>query len=201
MRISDCRSDVCSSDLVETVYFGGGTPSLLSAMELNRLLDTLGAVHPVASNCEITLEANPDDLDPVNIAGLRKTAVNRLSIGVQSFFDEDLQWMNRVHTGAEALDSIRRVQDAGFENLTADLIYGFPLLSDEKWLQNIHTFAGLDIPHLSCYNLTVEEGTALSTFIRAGRQPPPSGEQGARQFRLLMNAMEEAGFQIGRAHV
>src|SRR3546814_7862823 len=102
--------------------------------------------------------------------------------------------MNRVHTGAEALDSIRRVQDAGFENLTADLIYGFPLLSDEKWLQNIHTFAGLDIPHLSCYNLTVEEGTALSTFIRAGRQPPPSGEQGARQFRLLMNAMEEAGF-------
>src|SRR3546814_20506635 len=137
MRISDCRSDVCSSDLVETVYFGGGTPSLLSAMELNRLLDTLGAVHPVASNCEITLEANPDDLDPVNIAGLRKTAVNRLSIGVQSFFDEDLQWMNRVHTGAEALDSIRRVQDAGFENLTADLIYGFPLLSDEKWLQQI----------------------------------------------------------------
>src|SRR3546814_17825886 len=92
--------------------------------------------------------------------------------------------MNRVHTGAEALDSIRRVQDAGFENLTADLIYGFPLLSDEKWLQNIHTFAGLDIPHLSCYNLTVEEGTALSTFIRAGRQPPPSGEQGARQFQI-----------------
>src|SRR3546814_16806932 len=99
MRISDCRSDVCSSDLVETVYFGGGTPSLLSAMELNRLLDTLGAVHPVASNCEITLEANPDDLDPVNIAGLRKTAVNRLSIGVQSFFDDDLQWLNCVNTG------------------------------------------------------------------------------------------------------
>ncbi|HEY9561853.1 MAG TPA: radical SAM protein, partial [Anseongella sp.] len=94
------RNDFLDGAEVETVYFGGGTPSLLSAMELNRLLDTLGAVHPVASNCEITLEANPDDLDPVNIAGLRKTAVNRLSIGVQSFFDEDLQWMNRVHTGA-----------------------------------------------------------------------------------------------------
>lgn len=188
------RKDYLEGAVVDTIYFGGGTPSLLSAEELDLLLGAVEKAHPVASGCEITLEANPDDLDPGKVAELRKTAVNRLSIGVQSFFDEDLQWMNRAHTGAEALESVKRVQDAGFENLTADLIYGFPLLSDRKWEQNIATFAGLAIPHLSCYNLTVEEGTALSTFIRSGKQQKLSGEQGARQFRKLMDVMDEKGF-------
>lgn len=188
------RKEYLNGAPVDTIYFGGGTPSLLSRKELNLLLEAIQKVHPVVPGCEITLEANPDDLDRAKVRDLRKTGVNRLSIGVQSFFDEDLQWMNRAHTGAEALESVKRVQDAGFENLTADLIYGFPLLTDQKWLQNISTFTRLGIPHLSCYNLTVEEGTALAAFIRSGKQQKPSDEQGARQFRILMDAMEEAGF-------
>ncbi|HYH56563.1 MAG TPA: radical SAM protein, partial [Anseongella sp.] len=164
---------------VTSVYLGGGTPSLLGEEELNALLDTVQKYHRLSHDCEITMEANPDDLDSLKVAVLRQTPVNRLSIGVQSFFDEDLKWMNRAHDSRQAIGSIKRVQDAGYENLTADLIYGYPLLTDQKWLGNIHTFFGLGIPHLSCYNLTAEPGTALSAFIAKGKTEAPGEEQGA----------------------
>ncbi|QEC54127.1 radical SAM family heme chaperone HemW [Anseongella ginsenosidimutans] len=188
------RRDYLGGEELATIYIGGGTPSLLSPAELSALLETIGKFHPLAPSCEITLEANPDDLETANLAELRKTGINRLSIGVQSFFDEDLRWMNRAHTAAGALESIRRARNAGFDNLTADLIYGFPLLSDLKWLENIRTAIDLGIEHLSCYNLTVEEGTALSSFIKKGQEQNPSGEQGARQFELLMDETARNGF-------
>lgn len=188
------RQDYLGGAEVTTVYLGGGTPSLLHEDELNGLMDVIGKHYRLSPDCEITLEANPDDLDREKVAELRRTALNRLSIGIQSFFDEDLKWMNRAHNASQALDSIRRVQDAGYENLTADLIYGYGMLTDRKWLHNIHAFLKLGIPHLSCYNLTVEPGTALSSFIARGWEEAPEDDQGAVQFELLMSEMEKEGF-------
>ena len=180
---------------VETIYFGGGTPSLLSADELNYLLNVIINSHRVSAVAEITLEANPDDLDRSKIAAYRQTDINRFSIGVQSFFDEDLQWMNRVHRGAEAEAAVKRVQDAGFENITADLIYGYPLLTDEKWKYNLDKIFELGVPHLSSYSMTVEPRTALASFINKKQQQPMSDDQSARQFIALMDAMQAHGFE------
>lgn len=126
------RKDYLDTEKIETIYFGGGTPSLMSADELQILISQITDQFEVSSNAEITLEANPDDLNPQYVRGIKNTLINRFSIGVQSFFEEDLKWMNRAHTASEAQSAIKRVQDAGFENITADLIYGFPLLSNEK---------------------------------------------------------------------
>src|SRR5690554_1841815 len=131
------RKDYLANQTIESIYFGGGTPSLLSETEISTLIDAVGNYYPINSDVEITLEANPDDLNSAKVADFRKTAINRFSIGIQSFFEEDLKWMNRAHNALEAESAIKRVQDAGFENITADLIYGFPLLSDDKWTSNI----------------------------------------------------------------
>src|SRR5690606_10638709 len=189
------RRDYLPGAEVTSVCLGGGTASLLDASQLRALLDTVCTYHVLSSDCEITLEANPDDLGPAELALLRETPINRLSIGIQSFFDEDLKWMNRAHTGKEAYQAVRDALETGFGNLTVDLIYGFPLLTDEKWLSNLRTVSELGINHLSCYNLTVEEGTALWSFIRKGRERPLSSAWGARQFDLLMDQMERLGFQ------
>ncbi len=180
---------------VETIYLGGGTPSVLDAGEIQALLDTIIAVFPVPAGAEITLEANPDDLNARKVRELRNTSVNRFSIGTQSFFDEDLKWMNRAHTAGEAEDSIKRVQDAGFENITIDLIYGYPLLSDLKWNSNIGKAIGLAVPHISSYSLTVEQGTALEHAIRKGKQSAVSDGQSADQFLILMDQLGQAGFE------
>ncbi len=180
---------------IETIYFGGGTPSLLNGEEISLLINTIGDLHSVSSNAEITLEANPDDLNPQKIKELRQTAVNRFSIGIQSFFDDDLAWMNRVHRSTEAEASVKRAQDAGFENITADLIYGYPLLTDQKWKFNIEKLLELHIPHLSAYSMTVEPRTALAAFIKKKKQSPMSDEQSAGQFMQLMETMEQHGFE------
>ena len=138
-----------SNQPVETIYFGGGTPSVLGAAEIQALLDKITNTFNVSQGAEITLEANPDDLHSQKVKELRNTPINRFSIGTQSFFDEDLIWMNRAHTAGEAEDSIKRVQDAGFENITIDLIYGFPLLTDETWKRNIETAVAMEVPHIS----------------------------------------------------
>ncbi len=180
---------------IETIYFGGGTPSILKAEEIGLLIDEITKFHSVSSDAEITLEANPDDLGPQKVKELKLTPVNRFSIGVQSFFEEDLRWMNRAHSAAEAEGSIKRVQDAGFENITLDLIYGYPLLTDEKWEANIQTAVGFNIPHISSYAITVEDKTALASFIRKGKQQPISEEQSAAQFMQLMDNLQAAGFE------
>ena len=189
------RRDYLGQSPVETIYFGGGTPSVLEASEIRSLLDAITSLFQVSSAAEITLEANPDDLNADKVKALRDTPVNRFSIGTQSFFDEDLAWMNRAHTAGEAEDSIKRVQDAGFENITIDLIYGYPLLSDSKWKSNIGKAVDLQVPHISSYSLTVEQGTALDSFIRKGKQSPVSDAQSADQFLILMEQLEAAGFE------
>ena len=179
---------------VETIYFGGGTPSLLEADELTRILDAISGQFNLATDLEITLEANPDDLTIQKVKNFKETPINRFSIGVQSFFDEDLMWMNRSHSASEAESAIKRVQDAGFENITADLIYGYPLLSDEKWSTNIRQMLELHIPHISCYSMTIEPGTALAHFTKQGKSKPINEQQSAAQFIELMAKLQEAGY-------
>ena len=191
----DLRKKYLAGETIETIYFGGGTPSLLSADELQILIGAITDLYEVSPTAEITLEANPDDLNPQKVREFRQTLVNRFSIGIQSFFEEDLKWMNRAHTAPEAQSSIKRVQDAGFENITADLIYGYPLLSKPKWEHNIQQLIELHIPHISSYSMTVEPATALSSFIKKGEQKPMDEGQSSAQFLILMEQLTEAGFE------
>ncbi|MDB5086946.1 MAG: coproporphyrinogen oxidase [Mucilaginibacter sp.] len=184
-----------ANDTIETIYFGGGTPSLLSANELNLLIGTITSLHTVSADAEITIEANPDDLDKTKLQALRQTDINRFSIGIQSFFDDDLEWMNRVHRAGEAEASVKRAQDTGFENITVDLIYGYPLLNDTKWKHNLDKVFELDIPHVSSYSMTVEPQTALASFIKKKKQAAMDDQQSAEQFILLMDAMQTHGFE------
>ncbi|WP_316793189.1 radical SAM family heme chaperone HemW [Pedobacter frigoris] len=183
------------SDQVGTIYFGGGTPSVLPQKHFEKIFDTITQNFSVKSGAEITIEANPDDLDAKKIAELRQLPVNRFSIGIQSFFDEDLRWMNRAHNAGEAETCIKRSQDAGFENLSLDLIYGYPLLNDNKWLSNINKAVEFQTPHISAYSLTVEPRTALATAIKKGQQPPVNDEQSAAQFTILTEKLSASGFE------
>ena len=183
------------TEQVGSIYFGGGTPSVLPSPLLNRIFDTLTQHFSIAADAEITMETNPDDLNAKKIAELRHMPVNRFSIGTQSFFDEDLRWMNRAHNSAEAENSIKRSQDAGFENLSIDLIYGYPLLTNIKFLENINKAVDLQIPHISGYSLTVEPKTALASLIKKGKQIPLNDDQSAEQFQLLIEKLLAAGFE------
>jgi oxygen-independent coproporphyrinogen-3 oxidase len=179
---------------ITSIYFGGGTPSLLSGDEVKRLLELCASLYNVDGLIEVTLEANPDDLSLEKLRALKEAGVNRLSIGVQSFFAEDLIWMNRAHGAGEAEEAIQRAQEVGITNITADLIYGYPLLTDEKWAQNISTMLELGVPHISAYSMTVEPKTALGTWVKKGVQMPMDEDQSARQFEQLMARLSEAGF-------
>ncbi|WP_079718128.1 radical SAM family heme chaperone HemW [Parapedobacter luteus] len=179
---------------VESIYFGGGTPSLLDADDIRQLIDGVAAHFPVRFDAEITLEANPDDLSNDKLHALKDSPVNRFSIGIQSFFEEDLRWMNRAHTADDAQAAIRRVQDVGYTNVTADLIYGYPLLTTGKWEYNIGKLLEFGVPHISAYSMTVEPQTALAAFIRKGRQPAMDEKQSAAQFEYLMDALHIAGY-------
>ena len=179
----------------ESVYFGGGTPSLLAPAHVGALLGAAAAARPIASGAEVTLEANPDDLTAETLAAFAKTPVNRLSIGVQSFRDADLRYMRRAHDARQAVASLARARDAGFADLTIDLIYGTPGLTDEAWLTNLRRAVDAGVPHLSAYALTVEPRTALAHDIRAGRSPPVDEEQAARQMDLLIDTLAAAGYE------
>lgn len=183
------------NEKIETIYFGGGTPSLLSIDEINRITDTIHQHFSVAENIEVTLETNPDDLSAQHIKNLKQTIINRFSIGIQSFFDEDLKWMNRAHKSSQAEFAVKASQDAGFENITADLIYGYPILSDKKWNHNIQRLIDFKIPHISCYSMTVEPQTALASFINKGNQKPMDEAQSARQFLQLIKKLTSNGFE------
>lgn len=189
------RKDFLGSQPVETIYFGGGTPSVLTTAEIQRLLNDITQIYAVANDAEITLEANPDDLNTGKVRELRGSPINRFSIGIQSFFDEDLVWMNRPHNATEAEAAVKRVQDAGFENITMDLIYGYPLLTDQKWKTNIQKALLLEVPHISSYSITVEPKTALASFIKTGKQVHMDEAQSAAQFVLLMNMLGKTGFE------
>jgi oxygen-independent coproporphyrinogen-3 oxidase len=180
---------------LETLYFGGGTPSLLGGEELQRLTGQLTAAFPFAGEAEVTLEANPDDLGAAKVRELVRAGVNRLSIGVQSFFDEDLRFMNRLHNAAQAEAAVKRAQDAGITNISIDLMYGIPGLTPERWRENLSKAFALQVPHLSCYALTVEERTALSHMIRTGKMVAPDEAAAAVHFRALRAAAAQQGFE------
>ncbi|HMQ60464.1 MAG TPA: radical SAM family heme chaperone HemW [Flavilitoribacter sp.] len=188
------RSEELGSIAFSTVYLGGGTPSLLTPGELEMLFSGVFRHFKIEEDAEITLEANPDDLTPEYLMALAQSPVNRLSIGVQSFFEEDLRWMNRAHSGREARACIETAQKAGFDNITVDLIYGSPTTTGERWAANIDTLLEYGIPHLSCYALTVEPKTALAHFVEKGKTIPPDEHQGVAQYEYLMTRMQQEGY-------
>jgi oxygen-independent coproporphyrinogen-3 oxidase len=180
---------------VETIYWGGGTPSLLSADELLRLWDQLQLNFPDQALTEVTLEANPDDLNPAFLQALKNTPVNRLSIGIQSFQDQDLKYMNRAHNAQQADYAVKLAQDKGFDNISIDLIYGTPTMSHTQWKDNLQQAVALGVPHISSYALTVEPATALAHAIKKGTTKAPADQESAYQFEQLMDALDEAGYE------
>lgn len=179
---------------IQTIYFGGGTPSLLNSEELNLIFKTIFANYQVSKKAEITLEANPDDLSEEVLKMLDFSPVNRLSIGVQSFFEEDLKLMNRAHNSEEALRSLQLAKQY-FDNISIDLIYGIPGQSNGQWIENLETALKLDIPHISSYALTIEPKTALEKFIEKGKVKPVDDEQYREQFDILVNTLTGNGFE------
>jgi oxygen-independent coproporphyrinogen III oxidase len=189
------QKDYLGKATIQTIYFGGGTPSLLSTVQINSIISQLHRYFLIASTAEITLEANPDDINPNNLQAWVAAGINRLSMGVQSFINEDLVWMNRAHTAEQAKHSIVLAQKAGIENISIDLIYGTPTLSDAQWESNVSTAMSMGIPHLSCYALTVEPHTALEKMIALHKKEPISSDKQAHQFLLLADWLTTAGYQ------
>ncbi len=180
--------------VIRTVYWGGGTPSLLSAAELMHIWDSMEKTFPDQDLQEVTFEANPDNLSPAYLKELARTPVNRLSIGIQSFREEDLRYMNRAHNAQEADYAVKAAQDAGFENISIDLIYGTPTLNDQQWKANILHALTLQVPHISSYALTVEPRTALAHAIEKGTSAEPDNAQAAAQFEILMETLATGGY-------
>lgn len=195
LREIELRQDYLNGAALRSIYFGGGTPSLLNEAELDVIFDQIFGFFEVEADAEITLEANPDDLTREKLQALRQTPINRLSIGIQSFAEEDLRFMNRAHNALEAQTCIANALEMGFENLTVDLIYGSPTTSDAQWETNIQTVINYNIPHISCYALTVEPKTALDHFVKTGKSPAMDEEQAARQFEMLMQMLRANGYE------
>ena len=180
-------------ELVETIYFGGGTPSVLELDEINFLINTVYDNYSVSQTPEITLEANPDDLSEARIITLSQSKINRLSIGIQSFFEDDLQMMHRAHNSAEAKKCLEEATKY-FDNISIDLIYGIPGMSNEKWIQNIEMALAYKVPHISSYALTVEPKTALHSFIQKQLIPQPDEEVAQEHFQILVEKLTENDF-------
>ena len=189
------RKDYLNGETVQTIYLGGGTPSLLNETDLQKLFDEIHILFSVSSDVEVTLEANPDDLNQEYLQMLRRTPVNRLSVGLQSFHEDDLKLMNRAHNATEALTCIKLAQDAGLPDISIDLIYGMPNSSAERWGSNLATALDLNVPHLSAYALTVEPGTALFHQVEKGLVKPASDDEAAAQFQQLRQVSREAGME------
>ena len=189
----EIRKSEFHDEIVETIYFGGGTPSILQIADLRFLIDEVYKNYKVVENPEITVEANPDDLTETRIIELSKNKVNRLSIGIQSFFEDDLKMMNRAHNVEEAKKCLE-IATQYFDNISIDLIYGIPEMSNEKWLQNIETALSFGVPHISSYALTVEPKTALHSFIQKGIIPQPDDEVAQEHFHILVDRLSENGF-------
>ena len=195
LREMEMRKSYLDGETVNTIYFGGGTPSMLTTDEINRIVKKADVLFNLSSDLEITLEANPDDINNNKANDLKNfTSVSRFSIGVQSFFDDDLQYLDRVHTALEARQAIELIQKAGFQNLTIDLIYGIPGLTLDKWHKNLDIFFKYNIPHLSAYSLTVEPKTALQHQINKQKRAEVDDELSIRHFEILQKHIKENGF-------
>ncbi|TAL56830.1 MAG: radical SAM family heme chaperone HemW [Bacteroidetes bacterium] len=179
---------------INTIYFGGGTPSILSQDEILGIFEKISTHFSIGKDAEITMEANPDDLSKEKLAELAETPVNRLSIGVQSFREEDLKFLNRAHSSKEAVECVGNAKKAGFKNITIDLIYGIQTLTNDQWKRNIELALELDVPHISCYSLTVEPKTAFSSFIQKGKIRNVDSQKSAQHFERLMEEMSKNNF-------
>jgi len=190
----ELQKDYLGTKKINTIYLGGGTPSLLNQNELMQVFDTIDKHFEIAKDAEITLEANPDDLTKNKIKELKNTPINRFSIGIQSFYDEDLKLMNRAHNSQEAISAVKGAQDAGFENITIDLIYGIPNLTENRWRNNLQNAFLLDVKHISAYCLTVEPKTVLAHQVKTKQIKNVDEQQSSEQFEIMLDAMKQQGF-------
>jgi len=188
-------NDRSETEIIETIYFGGGTPSLFTNNDIKNLLDAIRNNYSISDEAEITIEANPDDISDDKLLAWKKAGINRLSIGIQSFKEKDLEWMNRVHNTTQSFESITLIKKTGFNNISVDLIYGTPGLTDEEWKMNVEQVVHSNIPHIACYALTVEPNTALQKMISLKKKVDIDMDQQARQFLLLMKWLNEAGYE------
>lgn len=191
----EIRKTELHGSLIETVYFGGGTPSLLTKEELASIMSTIRNHFQLADNPEITFEVNPDDGTAENLADWKELGINRLSIGLQSFQETDLAWMNRSHSTQQGELAVRLAQEIGFNNISIDLIYGLPELSNEQWVAHLHHALKLNVQHISSYCLTIEAKTALNHFVETGKLSRPTEDQQSEQFDLLVSTLAHEGFE------
>jgi putative oxygen-independent coproporphyrinogen III oxidase len=195
IREMQLQKDYLTGAPLETIYFGGGTPSLLVAEDIARMIAAAGKIFPVTEHMEITLEANPENISTSYIAQLLDAGINRISIGVQSFHDDDLKYLSRIHTAAAALAAVEMLIDSRSPEITADLIYGIPSLTDEQWEKNLEMLTQRGTPHISAYALTVEERTPLHHYIKKGSLLLPDETQAVRQYEILMDHLEGRGYE------
>jgi oxygen-independent coproporphyrinogen-3 oxidase len=195
MRETKARAAYLEGETVETIYFGGGTPSLLPTDDINRILDAVYTYYPVSNDVEITLEANPDDLTYLKILELARSPVNRLSIGIQSFRNQDLTWMNRAHNASQADFAVKCAQDRGFNNITIDLIYSIPGMSDRDWLENIRKAVDLNVQHISAYSLTIEPKTVFGHQWAKQELHAVDDAVSSGHFLTLVHELTRSGFQ------
>ena len=188
------RRDYLASRELHSIYFGGGTPSLLEESQLRELMAALQEIYKWKQEAEITLEANPDDISITALRAWRSVGINRLSIGLQSFNEEELRWMNRAHNARQSLDSVRLAQDEGFDNISVDLIYGSRFQDLWQWEQTLRKVTALGVPHISAYNLTIEKHTALGVARARGDEPAVDEELSSRQFEMMTDILSDAGF-------
>lgn len=188
-------SIISKDEKIETIYFGGGTPSLLSEVEIQELLSAIKCNYCVNEGAEVTLETNPDDITTEKLKEWKHAGINRLSIGIQSFIERDLEWMNRAHNASQALDCIHLAREAGFNNFSIDLIFGIPGLSNEEWKENVQKVIDLNVPHIACYALTVEPKTALQKMILLKKKENIDNDDQAFQYAVLMQMMHGAGYE------
>jgi len=194
-EIENDISVISPGEIIETIYFGGGTPSLLLKDEIISIIDSIKQNYCVADDTEITLEANPDDISLEKLYGWKKAGINRLSIGIQSFIDRDLKWMNRAHNAKQALACIMLARKAGFQNFSTDLIFGTPGLTNDEWKENVQKVIQLDVPHIACYALTVEPKTALQKMIDLKKKKNIDSDMQAAQYSALMKTMSGVGYE------
>lgn len=189
------RSEVWKNEQFETIYFGGGTPSVLTVEQLQILIEQVKMNYLVSDQVEITLECNPDDCSSENLTAWKKLGVNRLSIGIQSFNDEQLLWMNRSHSASDSRRAVQNAKQVGFDELSLDLMYGLPNMTLEEWKNQLLQIIALNPEHISAYCLTVEQRTALSKWVKEGKLVVSSNEQQSEQFELLVSTLKQAGYE------
>lgn len=190
----DLRKDYAKNEVIETIYFGGGTPSQLLPSEAERIINRIKSVHRLSRNPEITLEANPDDISEKFLDGLRNTDINRISIGIQTFNDERLKFLNRRHDSRQAVKAVGMCREYGYDNISIDLIYGFPEESGDEWEKDIDKAVSLGIQHISAYHIIYEEGTRLTRMLEEGKIKEIDEDNSIRQFETLMSKLKDAGF-------